>query len=487
MEELRAQRLALSQQYCKESGSDMNSSASQAASLEAGAAVAPGFKRVLGLPALVLFGLAYMVPLTVFTTFGYVSVLSEGHVAAAYVVTLIAMLFTATSYGAMVKAYPSSGSAYTFVRRTFGANTSFLVGWALMLDYILLPMVCYLFLGIYMQPFTPNVPVAVWIVGAVALVTALNIFGIKMVTKMNLVLVGFQVVFIAVFILASIRTMGGQDLPSPLTPFFSPDMPIGGVIAGAAMLCFSFLGFDAVSTLAEETDNPRVKIPRAILLCTLLGGGLFIAISYVTQMVFPGYSFVNVDAATLEIATHAGGDWLAVFFTAAYCAGLFACAMASQASVSRLLYVMGRDAALPKRVFGQMNSRFNTPVNAVLISGAFGLSALFVDGTTATALISFGALSAFTFVNLSVIKHYVIDKGNRGAGMILRYAVAPGIGVVLTLWLWTQLTEIAFWVGSIWVGLGLVWLLFLTRMFRRKLPKITFEDVDASELPARLS
>lgn len=464
----------------------MNSSTSQTASPEAGAA-APGYKRVLGLPALVLFGLAYMVPLTVFTTFGYVSVLSEGHVAASYVVTLVAMLFTATSYGAMVKAHPSSGSTYTFVRRTFGANTSFLVGWALMLDYILLPMICYLFLGIYLQPFTPDVPVAVWIVGAVVLVTVLNIFGIKMVAKMNLVLVGFQVVFVAVFILASVQKMGGQDLPSPFTPFFSPDMPIGGVIAGAAMLCLSFLGFDAVSTLSEETDNPRVKIPKAILLCTLLGGGLFILIAYVAQMVFPGYSFVNVDAATLEIMTHAGGDWLAVFFTAAYCAGLFACAMASQASVSRILYAMGRDAALPKRVFGQMNSRFNTPINATVISGAFGLTALFVDGTTAAALISFGALSAFTFVNLTVIKHYVIDKGDRGARTILRYAVVPGIGVALTLWLWSQLTEIAFWVGSIWVGLGLVWLLSLTSMFRRRLPEVTFEESETPELPARTS
>ncbi|UZX02922.1 APC family permease [Arthrobacter sp. CDRTa11] len=463
----------------------MNSSTSQTAPSEA--AASPRYKRVLGLPALVLFGLAYMVPLTVFTTFGYVSVMSEGHVAAAYIVTLIAMLFTATSYGAMVKAHPSSGSTYTFVRRTFGANTSFVVGWALLLDYILLPMICYLFLGIYLQPYTPEVPVAVWIVGAVVLVTGLNILGIKMVAKMNLVMVGFQLVFIAVFILASVQTMGGQDLPSPITPFFSPDMPIGGVIAGAAMLCLSFLGFDAVSTLAEETDNPRVKIPRAILLCTLIGGGLYIGIAYTAQMVFPGYTFENVDAATLEVMTHAGGEWLSVFFTAAYCAGLFACAMASQASVSRILYAMGRDAALPKRVFGQMNTRFSTPVNATVISGAFGLTALFIDGTTAAALISFGALSAFTFVNLTVIKHYVIDKGNRGARAILRYAVVPGIGVALTLWLWTQLTEVAFWVGFIWIGLGLVWLLSLTRMFRRPLPEVTFEEIETPELPVRTS
>lgn len=428
-----------------------------------------------------------MVPLTVLTTFGYVSVMSEGHVPAAYVVTLVAMLFTAISYGAMVRAYPSSGSTYTYVRRSFGANTSFLVGWVLLLDYILLPMINYLFLAIYLQPYAPDVPVAVWVVGAVVLVTGLNILGIKLVAKMNLVLVGLQIVFVVVFILAAVRTMGGQHIPSPIDPFFSSDMPMAGVFAGAAILCLSFLGFDAVSTLAEETDNPRVKIPRAIILVTFIGGGLFILVSYTAQMVYPGYTFDNVDAATLEVMFHAGGNWLAVFFTAAYCAGLFASAMAAQASVSRILYAMGRDAALPKRVFGQMNARFSTPVNATLISGAFGLTALFIDGTTAAALISFGALTAFFFVNLSVIKHYVIDKGLRGSGAILKFAVLPGIGVALTLWLWTQLSEIAFSVGLTWMGLGLVWLLSLTRMFRRKLPEITFEETETPEPEAHSS
>lgn len=421
-----------------------------------------------------------MVPLTVFTTLGYVSVMSEGHVATAYAVTLVAMIFTAISYAAMVKAQPSSGSTYTYVRRNFGANTGFVVGWVLLLDYILLPMINYLFLGIYLKQYAPDVPAAVWIVGSIVLVTGLNILGIKMVAKMNLVLVGAQIIFVAVFILASVRTMSGQDVPSAVSPFFSPDMPMGGVVAGAAVLCLSFLGFDAVSTLAEETENPRVKIPRAILLVTLIGGGLFIVISYTAQMVFPSHTFDNVDAATLEIMSHAGGNWLAAFFTAAYCAGLFASAMASQASVSRILYAMGRDAALPKRVFGQMSKRFSTPVNATLISGALGLTALFIDGTTAASLISFGALAAFFFVNLSVIKHYVVDKGNRGPRAIIRYAVLPGIGVALTLWLWTQLSEIAFVVGLSWAALGVIWLISLTHMFRRKLPEVAFEEVEAS-------
>lgn len=439
------------------------------------------YKRVLGTPALVLFGLAYMVPLTVFTTLGYVSVLSEGHVAAAYVVTLATMLFTALSYGAMVRARPSSGSAYAYVRTSFGPNTGFLVGWTMMLDYILMPMICYLFFGVYLNAYFPDVPMSVWIAGAVVLVTALNVLGIKLVSRMNLILVGVQIVFVAVFVMVAVRAAGQGEVPSPLSPFFTPDMPVGGVLAGAAMLCLSFLGFDAVSTLSEETTNPRVRIPRAIILCTLIGGGLYMVISYAAQMVHPSYSFENVDAASLEVMNHAGGPWLSAFFTAAYCAGLFACAMASQASVSRVIYAMGRDGALPKKFFGKLNVRFSTPVNATLASGAFGLTALFVDGDLATSVISFGALTAFTLVNLSVIKHYLIDKGRRGAKSIVLYGLMPLIGTGLTVWLWTNLSGMTFLIGFIWVAIGLAVLAMNTNFFRRKMPTITLDEAEIDE------
>lgn len=434
------------------------------------------YRRILSVPALILFGLAYMVPLTVFTTLGYVSEISEGHVAASYVVTLSAMLFTALSYAAMVKAQPSSGSAYAYVRGSFGAKTGFLAGWTLMLDYILLPMICYLFFGIYMHEYAPAIPTPLWIIGAVAVVTGLNLLGIKLVSRMNLILVGVQIVFIVVFIAASMRTMSGQEIPSPLSPFISEGMPIAGVMAGAAMLCLSFLGFDAVSTLSEEAKNPRRSIPKAIVLCTLIGGAMFIIISYAAQMVFPSFTFANVDAASLEVMNHAGGQWLSVLFTACYCAGLFACAMASQASVSRIIYAMGRDGALPKSFFGKLSRRFGTPVNATLVSGAFGLTALFVDGDLATSVISFGALTAFTLVNLSVIKHHIVDRRLRAPSDWLRYGLLPVIGVGLTLWLWTHLSAQTFMVGFTWMFLGLVWLAVLTRMFRREMPSINLDE-----------
>ena len=440
---------------------------------------APHLHRVLGLPALVLFGLAYMVPLTVFTTYGVVTDSTAGHLPGAYVLTLAAMLFTAYSYGRMVAVHPFAGSAYTYTQKSFGSHAGFLVGWALLLDYIFLPMINYLVIGIYLNAQFPSVAQPVWVITAIVLVTALNVIGIRLVTRMNLVLVAFQIVFLAVFAVAAVRSITTDGAPSLSAPFFGGNPHYAALFAGAAILCLSFLGFDAISTLSEETHNPRRTIPLAIMLTTVIGGVTFIAVSYLAHLAFPDYTkFTNADSASLDVMKHVGGSLLASFFTAAYIAGCFASAMASQASVSRILYAMGRDGVLPRRVFGQLSARFRTPVLAILIVGAVSFVALFISLELAAAMISFGALVAFSFVNLSVIKHYIIDGGRRGAGDIMRYAVAPAIGVALTAWLWTSLSSTTFTVGGIWVAIGFAYLLFLTRMFTRRPPQLALDEAD---------
>ena len=220
------------------------------------------FKRVLGLPALVFFGLAYMVPLTVWTTYGIVTTSTEGHLPLAYVITTIAMLFTAYSYGRMVLAHPVAGSAYTYASRSFGRGLGFMVGWALLLDYIFLPMINYLVIGLYMQDYFPDTSQGLWVVIAVALVTGLNILGVRLLAGMNLLFVGVQFVFIAVFaVMAIVHISSDVDVQSWTAPFYDSDTNLGLVFAGAAILALSFLGFDAVSTLAEETEDPKRKIP----------------------------------------------------------------------------------------------------------------------------------------------------------------------------------------------------------------------------------
>ena len=435
--------------------------------------------RVLGMPELVLFGLAYMVPLTVFTTYGVVTDLTQGHLPGAYVITLAAMLFTAYSYGRMVAAHPYAGSAYTYTQKAFGGHAGFATGWALMLDYIFLPMINYLVIGIFINAAWPTVPNWVWVVLAIVLVTGLNVVGIKLVARMNLVLVGFQVVFIAVFFLMAFRTMvAGAGVPSLTGPFLA-DADVSTLLAGAAILCLSFLGFDAISTLSEEAHNARRTIPRAIMLVTLIGGATFIVVSYVGHLVFPDFTqFTNVDSAATDVMRRAGGAFLASFFTAAYVAGCFASAMASQASVSRILYAMGRDGVLPRRFLGRLHERFATPANATLLVGAVSFVALVISLELAAAVISFGALVAFSMVNLSVIKHYLVDQGERGSQAVLRYGVIPVIGFGLTVWLWTSLSAITFQVGFAWLGLGLAYLVFLTRGFRRRPPVLDLSEAE---------
>jgi putrescine importer len=438
--------------------------------------------RVLGMPSLILFGLAYMVPLTVFTTYGVVTDMTGGRLPAAYIITLTAMLFTAYSYGRMVIAHPYAGSAYTYTQVAFGPGIGFMAGWALLLDYIFLPMINYLVIGIYLNASFPSIPMWVWIVSAIVLVTCLNVLGIKLVAKANFVLVAFQIVFIVVFMVAAFRTIAGEGMPSLADPFMGQGGEASTLLAGAAILCLSFLGFDAVSTLSEETHDPRRRIPRAIMLVTIIGGVTFIVVSYIGHLVFPQWQdFTDVDSAALDVMQFAGGAFLAAFFTAAYVAGCFASAMASQASVSRILYAMGRDGTLPRRFFGLLHERFHTPFAATLVVGVISFVALVISLELAAAMISFGALAAFSFVNLSVIKHYVIDRGERSGLAIIKYGIVPGIGVLLTLWLWTSLSGMTFAVGLSWVAVGLVYLLGLTRFFTRPAPTLRLEEHELEE------
>jgi amino acid transporter len=418
-----------------------------------------------------------MLPLAVFTSYGYATQAAAGHLAGAYVLTTIAMLFTAYSYANMVREYPVAGSAYTYTQKAFGSHLGFMTGWALLLDYLLLPILSYVLIGQYMSAVLPAIPFWVWVVVSVLLVTILNFVGINLVTNVNLALVGAQIVFVVIFVISSIGYLSGNPHTVGLfDPFFGKGADLPHLAAGGAILALAFLGFDAVSTLSEEAKDPRKSIPRAIMLTTLAGGVIFTVCAWVAGLVFPDYAHLSASAPTLDLMHRAGGVVLAGLFTAAFVAGSFAAAMTSQVSVSRILYSMGRDGMLPKKVFGRLHLRFKTPFLAIIIVGVLGLVALFIPLDWVFQMINFGALIAFSFVNLSVIKTYVIDKKERTAGSILKFLVAPIIGFALTVWLWTSLPPLAFIIGGIWVVLGFIYLLGLTRFFRKKPPVMDFTE-----------
>lgn len=435
------------------------------------------FRPSMSMTALVLFGLAYMVPLAVFTTYGLVTQMTKGHLPLAYVLTLAAMLLTAYSYGRMVQAHPYSGSVYTYTRKAFGSHFGFMAGWTLLLDYIFLPLLSYLLIGIYLAEYFPAVPAWVWVAGSIALVTFLNLIGIESITRVNWILVVAQLVFIVVFVALSLRHLGGQAAPvALLAPLHHEGFSVPLIMTGAAVLCLSFLGFDAVSTMAEETRDPTRRIPRAIMAVSLIGGLLFLLVSYFAQLVFPDWaSFADPDSASVDVMRRVGGELLVTAFTATYVAGCFASAMVSQASVSRVLFAMGRDGALP-RVFGRLATRKRVPATAILLVSLLSLIALFITLDTVANMISFGALFAFSAVNLAVVKHYLVDQQLRGLRNQVLYGVIPGLGFLSTIWLWTSLSSLSFTIGLCWMAAGFTCLLGLTKAFKVKLPELQMAE-----------
>lgn len=437
-------------------------------------------KRSLNLWQIVLLGVGYMTPMVVFDTFGIVSELTGGHVPTAYVIALVAMLFTAASYGKMVKIYPQAGSSYTYTQKTINPHLGFLVGWSSMLDYLFLPMVNAILTKIYLTALFPEVAPWIWVVAFVLLMTGINLFNVNFAANFNSFLVFFQILVIIIFVALVIKgVMNGEGTGdvSSLQPFIGPHLETSTLIAGATILCFSFLGFDAVTTLSEETPNPAKTIPRAIFLTALIGGVLFVAAAFFTQLFFPDVSrFNDPEAASPEIALFVGGKLFQSIFLAGTLCGTLASGLASHASVSRLLYVMGRDQMISKKLFGFVHPKYNTPFFNVIFVGAISLVALFLDLVTATSLINFGALMAFTFVNICVIVHAVRNKSFHTVKGFLANMLFPIIGGASVFILWLNLEMSSLILGTVWAGIGIVYLSYRTKWFTESPPLFSFEE-----------
>jgi putrescine importer len=428
-------------------------------------------QKQLHLHSVLLFGLAYMTPIIVLAIFGVIAVKSDGGSAGSYLLATAAMLFTALSYGLMARHFPVAGSAYTYVRKSLDSRLGFLVGWAILLDYLFLPLVIWLIGGAYLQGQFPGVPFWVWIVAYIILTSALNVIGLKVADRFNFVLMSVQLLILLLFVILSITHLvsSSQSLVSA-TPF------VGGggfsaIAAGAAVAAYSFLGFDAISTLTEETYDAERTIPKAIVLVALIGGAIFIVVAYFVTLVSPGGTFANADSLASDIAKTIGGSLFGAVFLTGLIVGQFTSGLAAQAAVARLLYAMGRDSVLPKRFFGWVSERFHTPVFNIALAGIIGLAAIFLDVATSTSFINFGAFTAFTLVNLSVVGYFLKHRGDRLNPA--RYILLPVIGAIIDVFLLTQLDSKALILGVSWLGIGIVYLLVLTRGLTREPPEMT--------------
>lgn len=447
----------------------------------AGANSRPGLRKTLTLVPVVMMGLAYMQPMTLFDTFGIVSGLTDGHVPTAYAFALVAILFTALSYGKLVKRFPSAGSAYTYAQKSFNPFIGFMVGWSSLLDYLFAPMINILLAKIYFEALVPEIPSWIFVIVLVGFMTVSNLRSVKTVANFNSVIVVLQIVLIAVIMGMVISGVAGGEGAATLSsskPFWSENAHVVPMITGATILCFSFTGFDGISNLSEETKDAERVIPRAIFLTALIGGMIFIVSTYFLQLYFPDISrFKDPDASQPEIMLYVAGKAFQVGALIFSTITVLASGMAAHTGVSRLMYVMGRDGVFPNRFFGYIHPKWRTPALNVLLVGAIALMAIDFDLVTATALINFGALVAFTFVNLSVISQFWIrEKRNKTLKEHINYLLLPICGALTVGALWINLEESSMILGLIWAGIGLVYVACVTRSFRNPVPQYN-EDI----------
>ncbi|XQY93837.1 APC family permease [Metabacillus sp. HB246100] len=435
------------------------------------------FKKSLNLFGVVFLGLAWMTPMIFFTVYGVAFEAAGGMLAAAYVVAFVAIFFTAYSYSRMVKAYPISGSAYTYTKKAINPKVGFVVGWALLLDYIVSPIIACLTFGLFLNAQFPSIPVFVWIILLNVILAFVNIIGIKLVARVSGFSVIIQVIFILFFcaFVAKDLVSGGNGLTLfSFQPFFSSDFSLSTIFSGAALICFCFLGFDAVTTMAEETVNPRKTIPKAIFLIVTIAAVLYISISYLTQVAYPTFSFVHIDTASFELIQMVGGNALSALFTTVLIVATFTQGVSSVTSVTRFLFALGRESILPPKVFSYLHPKYKTPVINILIVTVITFTSILIDLDMAVTFVSFGALTAFTFVNLSVISHYYIKNKKRSPKETFLYLIFPLIGACFIGWLLTLLEPKTLIIGAGWIVMGVIYIGI--RKFMLKKPLATIQD-----------
>lgn len=436
-------------------------------------------KRTMKLHHLVIFGVAFLTPMIAYTIYGVIATASHGVESGSICFAVIAMMFTALSYGHMAKAFPAAGSTYTYTRKAINSKLGVIAGWIVLLGYVFFPMAIWLIGASYFSAAVPAVPSWVWLVGFIVVTTLINIVGVEVGSKINFIMVSIQVVIIIAFLIFTIKAITegmGEGTLASFSPFYNPDISFGYTVAGAAAACYCFLGFDALTTFTEDTVNPTKNIPRAIILTLLVCGAIFLIVTYFTHLVHPSYDYSNPDNAAYEIARQVAPSVFGGIFLIGTIAGQFAAGLSAQASGARLLYAMGRDGVLPKKFFGKLNSKTHTPINSIVLTGVVALFAIFLDVTKATAYINFGGFVAFFFVNLSVIAYYFVKQKKRSLKGTILYLVFPVLGALLCLYLLVHLDRLAIILGCAWTVAGIIYLLVLTKGLKEEPPELGIDS-----------
>ena len=433
--------------------------------------------RSLSFGDLLVYGLVFMVPLAPFGIFGSVFQGSGGMVALAYAIGMVAMMFTALSYAQMSRAFPMAGSVYTYAGRGIAPPVGFLSGWMILLDYVLVPSLLYLIASIAMNSLISSIPVWLWLVGFVVLNTVVNYMGIEMTAKVNKVMLAAELVVLAIFLVIGIVALAqGKGRGFDFSPLYNSDTFSWSLVFGAVSIAvLSFLGFDGISTLAEENKETAQAIGRAMVAALLVAGVLFIVQTWVASLLVPQPDQLISQGdpegtAFYDAAAVAGGQWLSKLTALATAiAWGFANSLVAQAATSRLLYAMARDRQLPS-FLAKVHERKGVPVNATLLVAVVSLVlGLYFstrdDGISLlSTLVNFGALTAFLALHVSVVWHFV---GREGSRQWWTHLLAPAIGFAILAYVLLNAQLQAKWLGLIWFGIGLAVLVVLMATGRR--------------------
>ncbi|MCL9802440.1 APC family permease [Pseudomonas sp. rhizo66] len=424
-------------------------------------------KRSLTLTDLVVYGMIFMIPIAPFGVYGYVNAEAPGMVPLAYIIGMVAMLFTALSYGSMAKAFPIAGSVYSYAQRGLNQHVGFIAGWLMLLDYLLIPPLLYVYAAMALNHLYPDIPKVGFILAFLVSATFVNLRGITFTARMNIIFLLAQLVVLGIFLFYAWNALhnGGGNGELTLAPLYHPEtFNFALLMQAVSIAVLSFLGFDAISTLAEEIKgDPGKSVGKAALITLMVMGVIFVAQTWIATDLAAGMGFKSADTAFYEIAEIAAGSWLATLTAVATAlAWGVAVAITSQAAVSRLLFGMARDGKLPK-VLAKVHPKHNTPYLSIYLVAVLSLVIcyLFINSVdTLTSLVNFGALSGFMLLHLTVINYY---WRRQKSGQVVRHLICPVIGFIIVAAIMYNMGVDAQKLGLIWIALGLVYLFFLNK------------------------
>lgn len=455
----------------------------QASHIDSGSPqAAPKLRRVLGLWDLIFYGIVSVTPSAPVTVFGLALVLSRGFAVDTILIAMVAMVLTAMSYGRMASVYPSAGSAYTYVGRGLNPHLGFLTGWAMLLDYLVIPIFCVIYGTLSIRRIFPHVPYAVFAAALATAMTYLNLRGIRSTARANQVLLGFMGAVLLAFIALAIRYLfhhqGWKGLVSA-APFYVPNtFDLTAIATATSFAALTYLGFDAVTTLAEDVQNPRRNVLLAtvsVCLFTGLFGGLLV---YLGQLIWPEYhTFTDVATAFLDVTRRAGGALMFQAMAVLLVVANIGSGLTAQVGAARLLFGMGRDTVLPKRFFAYLDPRKNTPTRNIWLIGIIAFAGSLVMHFELTAdILNFGAFLGFMGVNVAAIRQFYFAKERKKERNFLRDAAVPALGFLFCLGIWWGLPKPAKIAGGLWFAIGFIYDAIRSRGFRLTPSMIDFSE-----------